>query len=422
MNSINYYKKYSKYKNKYLEIKNNLIGAGENGTIRFIEKIGDIETVMDTEDENFLQQLEQKLTIVKHGSILNIKIKEIILVLRKDNGTEIRFKIIKLLSDEGVNGVVYLLDTDKIIKLSKRKGVSMVIEAKDSDILNITKNSKALYQGELYISFVIYNYLGEELKKYLESNTIELDLLFVYFLQLFEQIYELNFNQQYHNDVKIQNCVILCNNLSLIDFGFYRTYSYNGSYVSLCIKGYVNLLKNKFNKELISNNLDDCIIEYLLENCVSTDIVGFFNFVIDCLLLNYKLNIRIIDILYNLLLLNGDYSFEDLIKMLCFLSIVSFNKKPYNMLLTNPYCCDIIEKIEKNLFIHYDCTTQTIKKRHNNQGIFCYTCLICKYLNFNTDNQFTFIFNLVKKCLNSTFNLEDFKRTYHILFTESLIK
>lgn len=308
MNSINYYKKYSKYKNKYLEIKNNLIGAGENGTIKFKEKIGINETFIDTKDENFLQKLKEKLNFNKDDKLF-MREKNIFLVLRKDDGTEINFKIKKFL-DEGGNGSVFLLDDNKIIKLSKDKKVSMKIEAENSDILNIPKNSKALYQGELDFSFVIYNYLGEELKKYLENNTIELDLLFRFFLQLFNQIYILNTNQQYHNDVKIRNCVILDDNLSLIDFDSYHRFSYRGTYVSLCMKGCLYWLIEHFQKDLQAIQLDNCIIEHLLENCVSTDIVGFFNLVIDCLLVKYKIENTLYNLLNQILVLNGEYTLK----------------------------------------------------------------------------------------------------------------
>lgn len=107
--------------------------------------------------------------------------------------------------------------------------------------------------------------------------------------------------------------------------------------------------------------------------------------------------------------------------MLCFLSIISFNKKPYNILLTNPYCNSIIQEIQKKLFIYNSCSSTYVRLKDNNQGIFCYTCFIFNNLNFKTEEQFLFLLNLVKKCLNSTFNLKEFQEIYDIILNKNFL-
>ena len=66
----------------------------------------------------------------------------------------------------------------------------MVKEGKITEKISIQEKSKALYQGEEEISFVIYNYLGVELDTFIKKNK-NLDLFFIIFRQLFDQIYAL---------------------------------------------------------------------------------------------------------------------------------------------------------------------------------------------------------------------------------------
>ncbi len=407
MNSINYYKKYTKYKNKYLEIKNNLLGAGENGIIEFILKEEKKETPIEI-GEDFISSLEDK--------------KSVFIILKKEDRSEQRFSIKKMLG-KGGNGIVFLLEDNKVIKLPLEFGNSITQEGKDEQF-GIPFRSKALFQGDRNISFVIYNYLGNNLNDTLLCNSNQknnLDLLFNIYKQLFDQIYGLNKNSKFHNDVKIQNCVILENTLSLIDFGEVEDFSFRGSYCSICIKGCIYWLKINFSSNLKKIQLDDCIIEYLLVNCVSTDIIGFFNFIIGCLLKNYQIKKTSYSLLKEILSLKGEYSFEDIIKMLCFLSIISSNKKPYDILSRNPYCNCIIQEIQKKLFIFNTCSS-IYKLKVVNEGIFCYACFLYFNLEFQTQDQFLFLFNLVKKCFNSTFDLDEFKKFYDIILNKNLLE
>ena len=411
MISINYYKKYNKYKSKYLEIKNNLIGSGENGIIEFRLKNGESETPIEI-NENFILSLTNS---VKEQ-------KSVLIIVKKDDSLEHRFSIQKNLG-KGGNGIVFLLNNNKVLKLPLNYKKSIKKEGQDEQF-RIPDRSRALFQGDSNISFVIYNYLGKDLMDILHVNSLKEDnlaLLFKLYKQLFNQIYELNINNQFHNDVKIENCVIFEDNLSLIDFGTLKDFSFLGTYHSVSMKGCVIFLKKNFSKDLQDIKLDDYIIEYLLENCINTDIIGFFYFIIDCLLINYRISKTSYSLLTNILQLKGNYCFTDIIKMLCFFSIISFNKKPYNILLTNPYCnYFIIEEIEKKLFT-YSCDSPYIRLKDNNKGIYCYICFIFNELKFNNQDQFLFLLTLVKKCFNSTFNLEQFKENYDILLNKDLL-
>jgi len=414
MNSINYYKKYIKYKNKYLEIKNNLLGAGQNGIIEFRLKDGEKEIPIEIE-EDFITSLEKNLNDNK----------SVFIILKKEDRSEQRFSIQKMLG-KGGNGIVFLLDGDKIIKFPLNLKKSIKKEGQDEK-LKIPVGSKALFQGDSNISFVIYNYLGENLKNTLFLNSFQqneekkLSLLFNLYKQLFDQIYALNTNNQFHNDVKIENCVILGDNLSLIDFGLVKDFSYLGTYTAVCMKGCVNWLKGRFSKDLQDIKLDDCIIEYLLVNCVNTDIIGFFNFIIDCLLKNYKIKKTSYSLLNNILQLKGEYCFNDIIKLLCFFSIVSYDKKPYNILVKNQLCKFFIQGIQEKLFIHATCDSPYIRLKDNLKGINCYVCYLYINLDFKTQDQFLFLLTLVKMCFNLTFNLEKFKKNYHIILNKNLL-
>ena len=84
-------------------------------------------------------------------------------------------------------------------------------------------------------------------------------------------------------------------------------------------------------------------------------------------------------------------------------------------------CNCIIQEIQEKLFIFNICSSPYIKYNDNNRGIFCYTCFLYFNLEFNTQDQFLFLLNLVKKCFNTIFNLVEFQKNYDIILNKNLL-
>jgi len=417
MNSINYYKKYNKYKNKYLEIKNNLIGAGENGKIqfRFLEygKESIILQVNNDDKNKFIEILGGNL---KKGIIT--------IIITKDNGETEIFSILNFIA-EGSYGCVFKLlhlvkKENMIIKLSKIPGTSSS-EGISIDRLPIDPKKKALYQGKTDIDFAIYKYLGENANEFFNKNIYSINFLFEKFWYLFYEIYILNRHFQFHNDVKLDNCVIdEFKNLSLIDFGLITfTQSNKASIQSLCMRGVIEWLLSNYGIDISKINNCYNTLEQLKQYAISTDIVGFLNIVLDILFIQRKRGILIFN-LYNMILESLHYNFNTLTNLLCFFSIISFNRNSYIILKRHNYFIPIIEKIESKLYslVNFDEIQKYIKFQINedNRGFLSYTYLIFINLGFNTENQFKFIYNLILFFLNSSFNINDFYYQYSTLF------
>ncbi len=416
MNSINYYKKYIKYKNKYLEIKNNLIGAGENGTIKFqFLEIGKESIPLEVKD-NFIEFIKKLKENLEKGVIT--------IIITKDNGETEMFSILNFIA-EGAYGAVFKLlhlvkKENMIIKLSKTKGASS-IEGIKIDRLTIDPKKKALYQGIIDIDFAIYKYLGEGANIFFSKNIYSINFLFEKFWYLFYEIYILNRNLQFHNDVNLDNCVVdKLNNLSLIDYGLITFDNSNrGTIISISMRGVIEWLLQDYITDLskIPNFYDN--INNIKQYALSTDIVGYLNIVLDILFIQRKRGISVFNI-YIMILENFEFNFHHLCNLLCFLCIISFNRIPYHMLNANNYFKPIIQKLEQKLFslVNFDEIQKYISFQINqdNRGYLSYTYLIFINLGFNTEGQFKFILNLITFFMNSSFNISNFYNQYSTLF------
>jgi hypothetical protein len=416
MNSLNYYKKYIKYKNKYLEIKNNLIGAGENGTIKFKFLERGKESIPLEVKDNFIEFIKKLKENLEKGVIT--------IIITKDNGDTEIFSILNFIAEGAIGAVFKLLHLVKkenmIIKISKMKGASS-IEGINIDRLTIDPQKKALYQGTNDIDFAIYKYLGEGANIFFSKTTYSINFLFDKFWYLFYEIYMLNINLQFHNDVKLENCVVdEFNNLSLIDYGLVTiTNSNRGTIISISMRGVIEWLLIDYITDLSKIPNYSLIVDSLKQHALSTDIVGYLNIVLDILFIQRKRGIAIFN-LYHMILENLEYNFITLCNLLCFLCIVSYNRNPYIILKENDYFKPIIQKLEQKLYslVNFDEIQKYISFQINqdNSGYLSYTYLIFKNLGFNTENQFLFIHNLITFFMNSSFNISNFYNQYSTLF------
>jgi hypothetical protein len=172
-----------------------------------------------------------------------------------------------------------------------------------------------------------------------------------------------------------------------------------------------------------SNGIDD--ISIIINESSSTDIVGFFNFTIECLFIYCGIHITPYEIFQPILNLRTDFSFNDIIKMLCFFSILSQSRNVYRRLSTFPFCRDIIRQIETKLCeirIEESLLPDGIRVNDDNRCIICYAFIIFSNLEFRNKKQFLFIFNLVYECFNSSFDLENFKLNISRVLDKSLLE
>jgi serine/threonine protein kinase len=391
---------------------NNLIGAGAPSSIKFIN-FSTGKTLNSITNSN------------KDDLIRDIKARP------GDFGIEITvtstnqrliFNINRILG-EGGYGIVFELKSDEIPEIMVLK-----ISSKDNDIssekegvltekLNILEICKALYQGAKDVDFVIYRYLGSEISSYVRTINRAEDVLTM-FRQLYDQIYKLNIINQFHNDVKKENTVIadVKHHLYLIDYGIADTKSTMGTYTTICMYGCLDELSQVDYKGFIDSigiNINE-----LKKHSKSTDIIGFFNFIIDVLLLGKGKNIYS-NIFLPFLELERGYTTTNLIKMLCLFCILSYNREPYNILSKNAFCKPIIDEIEKKL---YDNSRKAeiifdIKITRDYFGLTSlYTYLICKERGNFDKNMYLFIKNLVINCYNSNFDLKYFDDNYYRMF------
>ena len=424
MSDINYYEKYIKYKNKYKYLKYILLGSGKNAIIKFFySNIKDPATKQSIELDVTKPQ-DERYKLFSQILKRNLRNPELIFTVEvtDDDGIIESFIIDKYLS-EGANGAVFKTRDNKIIKITLQPNNRMIKEGRMTEELCIKTYRKALYQGAQDIGFIIYNYLGESLEKFIKETHRKLKFYFSIFNNLFDQIYKLNKHNYFHNDVKIGNCIFYKSSLILIDWELTERTSYIGSYDSLCLFGCAYYLRHKFSSNMSSNGISD--ISIIIEESSSTDIVGFFNFIIDCLFIYRGINITSYKIFQPILNLKGDFSFNDIIKILCFFSILSQNRNVYRIISTFPFCQDIIRQIETKLCeirIDESLLPDGIRVNDDNRCIICYAFIIFSNLEFRNKKQFLFIFNLVYECFNSRFDLENFKLNISRVLDKSLLE
>ena len=465
MNSLqkpcNYYEKYMKYKTKYIEYKNNLmvvngkkrgsgskstlVGGGLNARIAFFA------------DNKFLNNSNVKFDIERFISI-NYSIYIIVTYILENTAHIITYKIKKKVGS-GTSGTVYKLEqiqpspqsslNNFVIKLNvldKNEGkdegkdegklTDIDKEGQYTEKLQIPVSSKALFQGNTCnIDFAIFNYLGEDLKTFLSNNssTMTAEIILSLITQLHEQLYELNKSNSFHNDVKMQNIVVQpissTYELSLIDYGICTHSSSNkGSIESMCIYGCAQFYMDSMIGQPYT--IESSPIQNLKSIAVSSDYVGFFNIII-CLL---SPNISAYNIYYDILILRGDYSPYDLLKVLCLLCYVS-NNAECDKFLAISECAKIVGKIDTKLEdskIHMELFTPFISvKSIHMQRRLLFLCFIYSKIipNYKTGNvKFVDISKLPKFlfdiscCLDLRFNLEEFNTNFGIIFNEKLIE
>lgn len=391
---------------------NNLIGAGARSSIKFVDLHSSmkIENITNSNKHDLIQRIRTnpqnygiEITVTSTGQKLSFSIN------RKlgEGGFGIVFELQKIGTEEIMVLKISLLNDDTS---SDKEGVI-------TESLKIPKICKALYQGVNDVDFVIYRYLGSEISRYV-SNINRAEDVLTMFKQLYDQIYNLNFNNQFHNDVKKENTVIAddTHNLYLIDYGIANTKSTSGTFTTMCMAGCLDELSKTNYKDYIDSK--GININELKKYSKSTDIIGFFNFIIDVLLLRAGKNVYS-NIFLTLLELERGYTPDNYIKMLCLFCILSYNREPYNLLSKNAFCKKIIDNIEKKLYINSQNAEGTfdIQITRDCLGLTSlYTYLICIERDNYDKNMYLFIRNLVRNCYNSTFDLNYFNDNYNRMF------
>ena len=444
MTHINYYDKYIKYKNKYTQYKKqiycneNIIGGGIAGHISFctVEHLPilpvPVPNIMSLNDTHYI-----KLTVV---------------------GTGYKYYRIIRKAGEGFTSIVYLIQEQEqehfVIKFNKLENFDNDKEGLATDILHIPARIKALYQGRLDVDFVIFNFLGIDLLLFLKNHTDisplnQLSLI----RQLHEQLYELNKNTQFHNDVRCQNIVVNPNPdpvpnpvsdpvsnpnisyiLSLIDYGRYCGGASNGgSFISMCMQGCaqrcIEILPIMLKHELY-------YIKKVQSSLVSTDYVGFYNFVIDLICksqISYDIYIKILDI-------KTTNMYENCIKILCLLCYISIETTPdiKNFLIRYKSVISV-DVTERNLFVDVIERNLLAYSNHrplfdfvqtpNKDGLVLFLCCVYDHIHQHCRAPTSIVhitklpkllWDLGSTCLQPTFTLEDFNTRFGDIFTSDL--
>jgi serine/threonine protein kinase len=212
----NYYDKYIKYKKKYIDYKNKLLDMKGGGIESFIL----FYTVRDGSSEQNVSST-QLPTFLNGNNISKLYIK--ILYVYGGNLKFIAYRFIDK-AGSGSYGDVYQIEQVEpvpergspnfVIKLNTDGKDNNMNEGRAIDTLtNIPPRIKAFFQGHVgNIVFAIYNYLGQDLNTFFRVPANLVGFTQEQYRSLIEQLhtqlYALNSNRQYHNDVKIDNIVI----------------------------------------------------------------------------------------------------------------------------------------------------------------------------------------------------------------------
>jgi hypothetical protein len=458
MNSLqkphNYYEKYMKYKTKYIEYKNKLmvvngkkrcngggiVGGGLDANIAFYsnEQLNQPLLINDIKDIINKKSLYIRITSILPSCVYKVEEK----VGEGISGTVLKIKKIRPLPAQSEPEIfvikLTILTDSKDNALNKEEGEN--IDKIHSHIPYIVPNRvKALFQGKTgKIDFAIFNYLGQDLKTFLRDNssTMTAPIILSLITQLHEQLYILNRNTFYHNDVKMPNIVVKIDEktgsnyeLSLIDFGIvtYKN-SGKGTIESMCLYGCASFLLGVISEE---EKLKTELIK-LQSKAVSSDYVGFFNIIICLLNPNYCAYM----IYYYILEINGVYTFDNLLKILCLLCYVS-NSAECDDFLDMPQCVEIVQIIDTNLedsniymkfFTPFTSDSGREITKHMQRRLL-FLCFIYSASIHGTGNvEFVHISKLPKFlldiscCLDLQFNLEEFNTNFGRIFNEKLLE
>jgi len=245
-------KKYLKYKQKYINLKE-IIGGG----------------------------IDASYIISGDKLILKYKFEE--------TDHEIKYTIIKNLG-KGSYGIVKLIEKDGdtmnkyILKIGKKKLLfESYNEGIKSNMLDgiLDPDMLVLFQGKESSDFLISTYNGNDLSKEFKNNKKKIkDNYATTTTQLLELLYKINSNNIFHNDIKTENATIKDNKVYLIDFGFLtRGESDIGTLISMSYMSVIIFLEKYKYKEF---EYTYPILKTFLKN---TDIIGFFYCCIDLLFL-----------------------------------------------------------------------------------------------------------------------------------------
>ena len=294
MNISKIQKKYLKYKQKYINLKE-IIGGG----------------------------IEASYTI--SGNKLTLKYK------LKGTEREIKYTIKEELG-QGTFGIVSLIENDDdtmnkyIFKKSKKDfSRDSYNEGINSNMLTgILDDMLVLFQGTIESDFLISRYNGKDLVKEFrcESQKIK-EKYATTTIQLLELLHKINSNDIFHNDIKLANITINDNDkVYLIDFGLLSTQkSKLGTLLSMSYRSVIDLLEQSDLKKYRTIHL------HLKSFLKYTDIFAFFYCCINLLFLS-----------------NDQFSLSDLFRNL---NISGFNPiSMYNLFLLYYF---ILPESKKNI-------------------------------------------------------------------------
>ena len=445
----NYYDKYIKYKKKYIDYKNKLDmkGGGIDANI-------DLYTVKDDGSEQHVSSVELP-SFLNGDNISRLHIK--IIYINKGVVTVVKYRFREKVGS-GSYGDVYQIEQVEpvpqpgspnfVIKLNIKGETENMDEGIAIDTLtNIPPRIKAIFQGNTdNIVFAIYNYLGQDLNTFFRVPANLVGFTQEQYRSLIEQLHTqlhtLNSQNQFHNDVKIDNIVIrkltgtddedrlIYYELSLIDYGILtKSFSDKGSFQCMCIRGCARFLHNTDKQFSILNR------RIPLFSSKSTDYVGFFHTVIFLINPTYKP----FDIYREILNLIPSGTFwhtsDNICKVLCLLCYVSG-------------CSDKADKDNVNAFLGNYTSTVTgidkvLKGKCTGDNFQKFTSFIPDYeegKNIYTDRRLLFLYFIYSKiivgyhtfipivqiplflwrlscCFDFRFNLEQFNTNFDTIFT-----
>ena len=453
MNSLqkphNYYEKYMKYKTKYIEYKNKLlvvngnrsgggaiVGGGTPANIKFYADVNLRESVIIDDVTQILKTTPLYIKIMVSSMPYQVYKYEVVEPV--GNGTTgTVFKIKQIIPQQPEPEMF-------VIKLTILKNVNddahNEMEGINIGPIYVPDRVQALFQGKTgKIDFAIFNYLGQDFKTFLRdySSTMTAKTILSLITRLHKQLYGLNRNMFFHNDIKMPNIVVKVSTKvdektsyesteyvpSIIDYGRVTSEkSQMGTTESMCLYGCASFLLEKITEEKE-------ILKNLQSIAVSSDYVGFFNIIICLLSPNYCAY----DIYLSILELKGGYSPDKLLHILCLLCYVS-NSAECDNLLKMPICVEIVQKIDTKLegsntymalftpFISDSGREITHMGRRLSFLCFIYSKIISgtgnvKFVHISKLPKFLFD---ISCCLDLRFDLEQFNANFGRIFNEEL--